>query len=147
MVEHTTDTAGFIEVVFALFELLGLQFAPRIRNLGDQRLYRLDRTTRYRYLQPRLKGKARIRRILARWDDFLRVAGCLNLLTNAVVVWNTLYMAAAIEELRVEGCPVQEDDLTHLSPARFEHINLLGHYRFAIDERLNYTHLRPLRHL
>jgi TnpA family transposase len=65
IVEHTTDTAGFTEVIFALFDLLGLQFAPRIRDHGDQRPYRLDRTTRYRYLEPRLKGTVRVRRILA----------------------------------------------------------------------------------
>jgi len=41
-VEHTTDTSGYTEVLFALFDLLGMQFAPRIRDLGDQRLYRLD---------------------------------------------------------------------------------------------------------
>lgn len=79
-------------------------------------------------------------------EEQLHQASCLNLLTNAVVVWNTVYMAAAIEQLPAEGYPVREDDLTHLSPARFEHINLLGQYRFEIDEKLNYTHLRPLRH-
>jgi TnpA family transposase len=45
ILEHTTDTAGYTEIVFALFDLLGLQFSPspRLRDLGDQRLYRLDR--------------------------------------------------------------------------------------------------------
>ena len=28
ILEHTTDTAGYTELVFALFDLLGLQFAP-----------------------------------------------------------------------------------------------------------------------
>jgi TnpA family transposase len=41
ILEHTTDTAGYTEIVFALFDLLGLQFSPRIRDLGDQRLFRL----------------------------------------------------------------------------------------------------------
>ena len=79
-------------------------------------------------------------------EEQLHQAGCLNLLTNAVVVWNTVYMAAAIDHLRAQGYPVREADLTHLSPARFEHINLLGQYRFEIDEELSYTQLRPLRH-
>jgi TnpA family transposase len=30
-------------------------------------------------------------------------AGCLNLLTNAVVVWNTVYMQAALDALGGEG--------------------------------------------
>jgi TnpA family transposase len=42
ILEHMTDTAGYTELVFALFDPLGMQFAPRIRDLGDQRLYRFD---------------------------------------------------------------------------------------------------------
>jgi len=30
ILEHTTDTAGYTELVFALFDLLGMQFSPRI---------------------------------------------------------------------------------------------------------------------
>ena len=36
---HTTDTAGYTEIIFALFDLLGLRFDPRIKNLGDQSIY------------------------------------------------------------------------------------------------------------
>ena len=34
IVEHATDTAGYTDVVFALFDLLGMQFAPRLRDLA-----------------------------------------------------------------------------------------------------------------
>lgn len=37
--EHYTDTAGYTEQVFALCHLLGFRFAPRIRDLGETRLY------------------------------------------------------------------------------------------------------------
>ncbi len=37
--EHYTDTAGFTDHLFALMHLLGYRFAPRIRNIGDTRLY------------------------------------------------------------------------------------------------------------
>jgi TnpA family transposase len=37
--EHYTDTAGFTDPVFALMSLLGYRFAPRIRDLGDTKLY------------------------------------------------------------------------------------------------------------
>jgi TnpA family transposase len=36
ILEHATDTAGYTELVFALFNLLGLPFAPRLRDIGDQ---------------------------------------------------------------------------------------------------------------
>jgi TnpA family transposase len=70
---------------------------------------------------------------------------CLNLITNAVVVWNTVYMQAVLDQLRTEGYPMQEDDLVHLWPARFEHINPYGKYYFPIDEASERQGLRPLR--
>lgn len=39
--KHTTDTAGYSDVVFALFDLVGLEFAPRLAALSDKRLHRL----------------------------------------------------------------------------------------------------------
>jgi TnpA family transposase len=79
IVEHTTDTAGFTEIVFALFDLLGMQFAPRLRDLGDQQLYRLTWEQRARHLTPRIKGTIRQEFILRHWDDLLRLAGSLKL--------------------------------------------------------------------
>jgi hypothetical protein len=72
-------------------------------------------------------------------------AMCLNLVTNAVVVWNTVYMQAVLNQLRTEGTPVQEEDLVHLSPARFEHVNPCGKYVFPIEQASQRQGLRPLR--
>jgi TnpA family transposase len=36
-------------------------------------------------------------------EDQLNQAACLNLVTNAVTVWNTVYMWEAIEQLKREG--------------------------------------------
>jgi TnpA family transposase len=237
IVEHTTETAGFTEIVFALFDLLGMQFASRLRDLGDQQLYRLTRERRARHLAPRITGTIRQDFILRHWDDLLRLAGslklgwvtaplfisklqayprqtvlaralqeygrlvktrfilrylqsddyrrrihaqlnkgeslhtlrdflfvadkgvirrkqeeaqtnqamCLNLVTNAVVVWNTVYMQAVLDQLQTEGYPVVEEDLAHLSPARFEHVNPYGKYVFPIDQASQRPGLRPLR--
>jgi len=38
--EHATDTHGVTLVNFGLFDLLGLQLSPRIRDLGKITLYR-----------------------------------------------------------------------------------------------------------
>ncbi len=38
ILRHKTDTAGYTEIIFALFDLLGLVFEPRIKDLGDQKL-------------------------------------------------------------------------------------------------------------
>ena len=62
-----------------------------------------------------------------------------------VIAWNTVYMAAAIDRLRIDGHPVQEADLAHLSPCRYEHINPYGKYAFEVSEDLRGAKLRPLR--
>src|SRR3954468_17188810 len=71
--------------------------------------------------------------------------GCLKIFPNAVVLWTTVYLQAIIKQLRKEGYPIQEDDLRHLSPARYEHINPYGNYEFNIEVALNRKELRPLR--
>ena len=72
-------------------------------------------------------------------------AGCLNLVTNAVVTWNTVSMSTVIDRLRAEGKTVKDEDIARLSQARYEHINPYGKYRFEIEERLSRSRLRPLR--
>jgi TnpA family transposase len=78
-------------------------------------------------------------------DDLVNLAGCLNLVSNAVIVWNTVYMQAAIEELKRRGQSINEADFVHLSPVRFKHINRYGKFRFDIGDDLAPSGLRPLR--
>jgi TnpA family transposase len=238
LLEHTTDTAGYTDLVFCLFDLLGMQFSPRLRDIGDRQLYKLKTDAMiYPRLDARLIGRTDLTRLSERWDDLARVAGsikrgyvtssllvsrlqayprqgqltkllqeygrfiktifilryledealrqrvhaqlnkgeklhdlrkflffaregvvtqkyeegqanqagCLNLLTNAVVVWNTVYMQAALDALRGEGYPVQEEDLVHLWPTRFAHIHRYGKYEFNVAEAKARKGLRPLK--
>lgn len=71
--------------------------------------------------------------------------GALGLVVNIIVLWNTLYMTAAVDRLRQHGYPVLEEDLARLSPLIFEHINMLGRYSFAVPEEVARGELRPLR--
>ena len=71
--------------------------------------------------------------------------GALGLVVNVIVLWNTLYIHAALEQLRAEGFPVQAADVARLSPLVFEHINLLGRYAFSVPEAVQRGELRPLR--
>jgi TnpA family transposase len=235
--QHSTDTAGYTEIIFALFDLLGLQFAPRIRDLTDQTLYRVEKFADTPHVNKLLKGKINPDLFVNQWDDLLRLAGsmklgwvtasllikkfhsmpkqndlvkslqeygrmiktifilrylasedyrrqintqlnkgellhalrrylfianeaqirkrqpdeqlnqaaCLNLVTNAVVVWNTVYMWEVIKQLQAEGFNINEEDLKHISPARYEHINVYGKYSFPVGETLNLQDLRELR--
>jgi hypothetical protein len=65
--------------------------------------------------------------------------------TNAVIVWNTVYMAAVVEQLQQEGYPVHESDLAHVWPTRYAHINVYGKYHFNVEEARTRKGLRPLR--
>ena len=222
--EHTTDTAGYTELIFGLFGLLGLTFSPRIRDLADQQLYRpanvnLDELA---LLRPHLKKVIDETMLANNWDELLRVAlslkqgyctasllisklqayprqhpitralqeygrlektihvlrwyadpltrkrvskqlnkgealhglrktivfggygevagkedealdqqfACLNLVTNAVVVFNSVYIARIADELKREGHDFSDEDLARVWPSRFAHINFLGRYVF-----------------
>lgn len=236
IVEHTTDTGGYTDIVFALFDLLGLQFSPRLRDLANQRLCRIKgRDLHY----PSLKFTSYFRPeyVRAQWSELLRVAatlksgwvtssllisklqsyprqhhltallqeygklvkttfilrylqsrplrrrihaqlnkgeqlhalrawlwfggdghlrrkqeeaqqetaGCLNVLTNLVVVWNTIYTQEVLKKHQADGHEVDENDFEHLSPSRFAHINRLGRYTFQQADQFMTNGLRPLR--
>lgn len=236
--EHTTDTAGYTDMMFALFDLLEMQFSPRLRDIGDYTLFRINTSIQYNHITSLLSPKPLktalfvddwdellrvaasmkmgwvtastfIRKLLAyprkhkltqmlveygrlirstfipfylddqtnrrrilvqlnkgeevhglreflffdnkgqirkqQPDDLVNLAGCLNLVSNAVIVWNTVYMQAAIEESRRKGHAIDESDFVHLSPVRFKHINRYGKFRFDVGDDLAPTGLRPLR--
>ena len=62
-----------------------------------------------------------------------------------IVLWNTVYMDAALNQLRQDGYPVRDDDVARLSPLLHEHINILGRYSFSVPEAVAKGELRPLR--
>ena len=71
--------------------------------------------------------------------------GALGLVVNAIILWNTIYMDAALAQLRAEGFDVRDDDVARLSPLGHEHINMLGRYAFTLPEQVARGELRPLR--
>ena len=75
--EHTTDTHGATEHVFALFDLLGLSFIPRLRDAGELRLHRLGPPTGLP-VDAVLRARARPGRIRDRYDELLRAAASLK---------------------------------------------------------------------
>jgi TnpA family transposase len=76
--EHYTDTAGFTDHVFALMQLLGFRFAPRIRDLGETKLYIPRSQTAYPALRPMIGGALNIRLIQSHWDEILPVAASIK---------------------------------------------------------------------
>src|SRR5690348_1494899 len=76
--EHATDTPGATLANFALFDLVGLQLSPRIRDLGKITLYRTgprsDFAARYSASGHLLTRRLNEDLIAGMWDDLLRVA-------------------------------------------------------------------------
>jgi TnpA family transposase len=241
ILEHTTDTHGYSDLLFALFDLVDKSFAPRIRDIKDQRLCKIKTTSNNSVVldYPALKftGVVNIDYLKKHADELQRVAASLltgtvtasllinklqsyprqnnlmyilqaygqliktificnyllnltlrqkinaqlnkgeqlhnlrlylwfggdgiirkkqekeqqvtarslNLITNIVLVWNTIYIQQIIKQLRDEGSHIDEDDLRRISPAPFEHINRLGKYDFKDEIRLENNGFRALR--
>lgn len=68
----------------------------------------------------------------------------LHLVANAIVAWNTVYIAAALEELRAEGEEIAAEQLARLTPTLYGHVNAHGTYSFE-SSALAEGELRPLR--
>ncbi|MBC6371150.1 hypothetical protein ERK17_09945, partial [Lactobacillus kullabergensis] len=54
--------------------LLGFRFAPRIRDLGDTKLYIPKGDATYEALKPMIGGTLNIKHVRAHWDEILRMA-------------------------------------------------------------------------
>ncbi|OCB01825.1 transposase [Acidithiobacillus ferrivorans] len=235
--EHYTDTAGFTDHVFALTHLLGFRFAPRIRDLGETKLFLPKDGPGYEALKPMIGGTLNLQLIRTHWADILRLAASikqgtvtaslmlrklgsyprqnglavalrelgriertlfildwlqsvelrrrvqaglnkgearnalaravffnrlgeirdrgfeqqryrasgLNLVTAAVVLWNTVYLERAVSALQEHGQVVDETLLQYLSPLGWEHINLTGDYLWRRSAKLKQGKYQPLR--
>ena len=77
--EIMTDTAGYTDTIFGIFHLLGLQFSPRIADIGGARFWRVDRAADYGILDELAANRINIKLIIEHWDDLLRLAGSLKL--------------------------------------------------------------------
>lgn len=234
--EIMTDTAGYSDIIFGLFALLGYQFSPRIADIGSSRFWRMDGTADYGDLNTISRHKIRTDLIVRYWDDFMRIAGslqigkvnptqliqalqrggkptmlgraigefgrifktqhnllfitdpayrrkiltqlnrgesrhslaralmygkkgilhqnyregqedqlgALGLVVNAIVVWNTRYMEAALDTIQENDVVIDKKDIQRLSPVGHEHINIVGRYSFHLPEEVENGSLRPL---
>jgi TnpA family transposase len=232
-----TDPAGYSDIVFGLFWLLGYQFSPRLADLGGARFWRMDPAADYGALNGLARNCVKSNLIAGNWDDFLRVAGslkmgrvrasevirslqgggrrsllgraigelgripktlhllntiddesyrrrnltqlnrgegrhrlarklfhgqrgelrqryregqedqlgALGLVLNALILWTTRYMDAALVHLRANGVLVKPEDVARLSPLGDKHFNVLGRYHFHITDSILKGELRRLR--
>ena len=234
--EHATDTAGAVESIFALAHAFGYRFAPRIRDLGDRRLYVTDRDMGAGVLSPLIGGVINLALVKENWSEVLRLAASiragtvppsvilrkiaafprqnalnrtlreigriersiftcdwlldpelrrrshgnlnkgesrhalaravffhrlgelrdrnaeamayrasgLNLVVNAIILWNTTYLSRAVAYARGQGVTLTDDALSHVAPIKWDHIALTGDYLWS-DIETPRERFRPLR--
>ena len=75
---HTTDTAGFTDLLFGVYDVVGLGFSPRIRDLADQRLWCLDDTALPDLVEPLMVNWVNVELIAPHWDDLLRLGASIH---------------------------------------------------------------------
>jgi TnpA family transposase len=236
ILEHATDTAGATEMIFAMFPQYGYRLTPRIRNLGDRKLFVIGPNANYAPLVPLIGGTANLAIVEENWDEMLRLwasiaAGLvppsvilkkiaaaprqnalakalreigriehsificdwlldpalrrrahgnlnkgetrhslaravflhqlgelrdrvaetmayracgLNLVVNAIILWNTVYLSRAVRFVREQGVDIQDHLLAQVAPVPWSHIGITGDYLWnEIDRPLE--RFRPLR--
>ena len=74
----------------------------------------------------------------------LQKASALNLIINAINIWNTLYLEKAISYKESIGEYIDYNLISHISPLGWEHINMLGEYTFNLNELESTELYRPL---
>jgi len=69
----------------------------------------------------------------------------LGLVVNAIILWNTMYMDRALENMRQRGMTILSEDVARLSPIGHEHVNVYGKYSFTLAEPIQQGDFHPLR--
>jgi hypothetical protein len=77
---QAVDTAGYTDVIFGLTSLLSIFYAPRIRDLADQRLFYFDKTepATYTNVGPLLTTKINTHLIQTHWDQIVELAAAVE---------------------------------------------------------------------
>jgi TnpA family transposase len=74
------------------------------------------------------------------YEEIMNKASCLSLLSNAVLVWNTVQMGEIVARLRAAGEVVSDEDLARISPLAYAHVIPNGTYVFDHSRR---GHIAP----
>jgi Tn3 transposase DDE domain len=67
-------------------------------------------------------------------EEIMNKASSLSLLSNAVLVWNTLRISEILNQLRAAGHTIANQDLARVSPLMHTHVIPNGTYRFSDEE-------------
>jgi TnpA family transposase len=64
------------------------------------------------------------------YEEIMNKVSCLGLLSNAVLVWNTVRMTEILAQLRAAGEIIVAENLARVSPLAYAHVLPNGTYPF-----------------
>jgi len=129
---------GYIEKTIFLLDYIYDEYLQRRMQKGLNKSESMNALARALFFGKR--GELRERAI----KDQLQQATALNLLINAINIWNTVYLSKAINFLEKTG-ELKRDLLPYVSPLAWEHINFLGEYTFDLNYKSTLDSLRSLQ--
>jgi TnpA family transposase len=71
-------------------------------------------------------------------------ASGLNLVVNAIVLWNTVYLGRVVGYVREHGATLTDEVIARVAPLKWDHIALTGDYLWS-DLQTPRERFRPLR--
>ena len=66
------------------------------------------------------------------YEEIMNKASCLSLISNAVLVWNSVQIQRIVGELRGSGHSVRDEDLARVSPLLRAHVIPNGSYDLSV---------------
>jgi len=78
------------------------------------------------------------------YEEIMNKATCLSLLSNAVMVWNTMHMARIIAQLRASGETITEEECVRISPFASAHVIPNGTYFVRQPPRVSFGSSSPV---
>jgi TnpA family transposase len=130
-----TDTAGYSDMIFGLFRLLGYQFSPRLADLSDTRFWRIDRNANYGPLDAVARSRVQLGRVRESWGDMVRVAG--SLVTGTVRAYDLLRMLSRQDRPSALGQAFQEYGRIAKTLHLLAYVDVDDAYRRQIGAQLN----------
>lgn len=79
------------------------------------------------------------------YEHQIHKASGLNFLVAAIILWNTKYLQASMDDLRKSGVIIPDEIARHIAPLGWAHVGLTGDYLWNMNPPFSPDRLRPLR--
>ncbi len=73
-----TDQGSYSDLIFGIVTLLGFDYRPVLADLPDTKLWRIDATADYGYLDRTARGRSDLGKVARHWPDILRVIASIH---------------------------------------------------------------------